>query len=455
MERFDIIVIGMGPGGEHVAGTLAEKGLRVLGVDHGLVGGECPYWGCIPSKMMVRAADTLAEARRVGGLAGSVGAVRPDWSLVARRIREEATGGWDDRSAVERFTKKGGTFVRGTGRIVGSGRVDVDGTPYAAERGIVVNTGSRAAIPPIAGLDGVPYWTNRDFVEAPALPASLVVIGGGAIGCELSQAAARFGAAVTVVESAPRLLAAEEPEASDRLAKVFDQEGITVRAGARATHVSASEGAVTVALDDGTEVQAERLLVATGRETDPAAVGLGSVGVAEDATVAPVDERCRVAPGVWAIGDLTGKGAFTHVSMYQAGIVIRDLLGEGGPVADYHAVPRVTFTDPEIGVVGRTEAQARDAGLDVATGATDLGSTTRGWIHGVGDDGFIKVVADAGRGVLVGATAMGPYAGEVLGALAVAVHAQVPVDALRSMIYAYPTFHRGIETALADLDERR
>lgn len=455
MERFDVIVIGMGPGGDHVAGTLAEKGLRVLGVDHGLVGGECPYWGCIPSKMMVRAAGTLAEARRVDGLAGSVGAVRPDWSLVAQRIREEATSDWDDRAAVERFTKKGGTFVRGTGRIIGPGRVDVDGRPYAAERGIVVNTGSRAAIPPIEGLDGVVYWTNRDFAEAPSLPESLVVLGGGAIGCELGQVAARFGVAVSVVESASRLLAAEEPETSEHLAKVFAREGISVHVGARASRVSGDGGGVTLTVEEGTVVQAERLLVATGRVTDPAAVGLGSVGVAEDAKVAPVDERCRVAPGVWAIGDLTGKGAFTHVSMYQAGIVIRDVLGQDGPVADYDAVPRVTFTDPEVGVVGRTEAQARDAGLEVATGTTGLGSTTRGWIHGVGDDGFIKVVADARRGVLVGATAMGPYAGEVLGALAVAVHAQVPVDTLRSMIHAYPTFHRGIETALADLGERR
>ena len=174
MDTFDIIVIGMGPGGEHVAGTLAERGLRVLGVDHGLVGGECPYWGCIPSKMMVRAGEVLAESGRVDGLAGAVGDVRPDWSIVSRRIRDEATDDWDDRAAVERFTKKGGTFVRGTGRIVGAGRVDVDGKPYAAELGIVVNAGSRAAIPPIEGLDAVPYWTNRGLVETKELPASLV-----------------------------------------------------------------------------------------------------------------------------------------------------------------------------------------------------------------------------------------------------------------------------------------
>lgn len=452
MDTFDIIVIGMGPGGEHVAGTLAERGLRVLGVDHGLVGGECPYWGCIPSKMMVRAGEVLAESRRVDGLAGTVGDVRPDWSVVSRRIRDEATDDWDDRAAVERFTNKGGTFVRGTGRVVGAGRVDIDGKPYAAELGIVVNAGSRAAIPPIGGLDAVPYWTNRELIEAKELPSSLVVVGGGTIGCELGQAVARFGVDVTIVESGPRLLSAEEPEASERLATAFEREGIAVHAGVAASRVSGDGDGVDVTLDDGTILTAERILVATGRDTDPGAVGLGSVGVPADAKVAPIDERCRVTSNVWAIGDLTGKGAFTHVSMYQAGIVVREVLGEDGPRADYAAVPRVTFTDPEIGAVGMTEQQARDAGLDVTLGVTPLGETTRGWIHGDGGDGFIKLVADPARGVLVGATAMGPYAGEVLGALAVAVHAKVPVETLRTMIYAYPTFHRGIETALGELD---
>ncbi|GAA6526059.1 NAD(P)/FAD-dependent oxidoreductase [Intrasporangium sp. DVR] len=451
METFDLIVIGMGPGGEHVANTLAEKGLRVLGVDHGLVGGECPYWGCIPTKMMVRAAAALAEARRVDGLAGSVGDVRPDWTRVARRIRDEATDGWDDRAAVERFTGQGGTFVRGTGRIVGPGRVDVDGQPYAAGLGIVVNAGSRAGIPPIAGLDRVPFWTNREVAEAPALPGSLVVLGGGAIGCELGQVAARFGTSVTMVESAPRLLSAEEPEASERIAAVFEREGIAVHTGSAASRVSGDDDEVEVALEDGTVLRADRLLVATGRETDPRAVGLDTVGVPRDATVAPVDERCRVAPGVWAIGDITGKGAFTHISMYQADIVIRDVLAEDGPPAEYRAVPRVTFTDPEVATVGRTEAQAGSDGIAVRTAVTPLGETTRGWIHGLGEDGFIKLVADGDRGVLVGATVMGPAAGEVIGALAVSVHAAVPVDRLRSMIYAYPTFHRGIETALAEL----
>ena len=448
-HTFDVIVIGLGPGGEHVAGTLAERGLRVLALDDRLVGGECPYWGCIPSKMMIRAADALAEARRVDGLAGSVGEVTPDWSVVARRIRDEATDDWDDQVAVDRLVGKGATFVRGRGVINGPGRVDVDGTAYAATRGIVVNTGTTAAVPPIDGLAGTPFWTNHEIVEATELPASIIVLGGGAIGCELSQVMARFGVEVTVVEAADRILALEEPEASTVLAATFESEGITVRAGVGAERVAHDADAFTVTLADGSTLTAEKLLVATGRRADLRAVGLHHVGVAKDARTVPVDDRCRVTDGVWAVGDITGKGAFTHVSMYQAGIVVRDLLGDDGPPASYAALPRVTFTDPEVGSVGLTEKQARDGLGAVQVGVTPLGETTRGWI--AKSDGLIKLVADADRGVLVGATTMGPAGGEVLGALAVAVHAEVPIDTLRSMIYAYPTLHRGIEDALGRL----
>jgi len=448
-QTFDVIVIGLGPGGEHVAGSLAERGLRVLALDDRLVGGECPYWGCIPSKMMVRAADALAEARRVGDLAGTVGEVTPDWSVVAKRIRDEATDDWDDKVAVDRLVGKGATFVRGRGVIAGPGRVAVDGTTYTATTGIVVGTGTTAAIPPIEGLADTPYWTNHEIVEATELPASIIVLGGGAIGCELSQVMARFGAEVTVVEAADRLLALEEPEASKILASTFESEGITVHQGVGAQQVTHDGDTFTVTLADGSTLTAERLLVATGRRADLRAVGLHRVGVAEDARTVPVDDHCRVTGGVWALGDITGRGAFTHVSMYQAGIVIRDVLGDGGPSASYAALPRVTFTDPEVGSVGLTEKQARDQLAHVQVGVTPLGETTRGWIAKA--DGFIKLVADGDRGVLVGATTMSPAGGEVLGALAVAIHAEVPIERLRSMIYAYPTLHRGIEDALGRL----
>ena len=451
MESYDVAVIGMGPGGEHVAGTLAERGLRVLGIESALVGGECPYWGCIPSKMMIRAGNALAEARRVPLLAGSVGEVRPDWGPVARRIRDEATDDWTDQVAVDRFTGKGGTLVRGRGKLAGPGRVEVDGVTYAVTTGIVVATGTRPSIPPIDGLDQVPYWTNHEAVEAKELPASLIVLGGGAIGCELAQVFARFGVQVTVVEAAEHLLPSEEPEAGDLLRSVLEAEGVQVRLGVGAGRVDRDGDGIAVTVGAGPVLRADRLLVATGRRADPAAAGLATVGVDPAARTAPVDEHCRVADGVWAVGDVTGQGAFTHVAMYQAGIVIRDILGEDGPAADYRALPRVTFTDPEVGSVGLSEKQARERFASVAVGSTSGPSTARGWIHKVGNEGLIKLVADADRGVLVGATSMGPAGGEVLGALTVAVHAQVPLETLRSMIYAYPTFHRGIEDALRDL----
>ena len=451
MDTVDVAVIGMGPGGEHVAGSLAERGLQVLAIEAELLGGECPYWGCIPTKMMIRAGDALAEAHRVPALGGRTGPITTDWAPVAARIRAEATDTWDDQVAVDRFTAKGGVFVRGRGRIVSPTEVEVDGHRHAVRRAIVVATGTTAAIPPIPGLADVDYWTNREAVAATELPASLIVLGGGAIGCELGQVLSRFGVAVTIVEAAPRLLALEEPEAGALLADTLRAEGLTLHLGVSAQEVRADDAGVAVNLSDGTTLHAERLLVATGRRANPAAVGLTAVGVSEDARVAPVDDRCRVAPGVWAVGDLTGKGAFTHVAMYQAAIVIRDILGEDGPPASYAALPRVTFTDPEVGAVGLTEQQARAQFARVRVGSTPVPTTARGWIHKVDNTGIIKVVEDADRGVLVGATTMGPSGGEVLGALAVAVHAQVPVDTLRSMIYAYPTFHRGIEDALAQL----
>ncbi len=419
-------------------------------------GGECPYWGCVPSKMMIRAANLLAEARRVPGLAGA-STVEPDWDPVARRIRQEATDSWDDKVAVDRFTGKGGRFVRGRGRITGHGQVTVDTAEgprvLRARRGVLVNTGTEPAIPPVPGLAGTPYWTNREAIETEEVPDSLIVLGGGAVGAELAQVFARFGARVHVVEALPRLLPADEPEAGDLLAGVFAREGIAVLTGTRAERVSHDGSQFSVHLADGQTLTAGRLLVATGRRADLAALGVGAYGIDETAATIGTDERMRAADGLWAIGDVTGRGAFTHVSMYQAAIATRDILGQDGPPADYRAVPRVTFTDPEIGSVGVTEGQAREQGVVVRTGITQLPSSARGWIHNAGNDGFIKLVEDAGRGVLVGATSAGPAGGEVLGALVVAVHAQVPVAGLRTMIYAYPTFHRAIEAALADLAE--
>ncbi|GHG49432.1 dihydrolipoyl dehydrogenase family protein [Streptomyces griseocarneus] len=449
-EQVDVVVIGMGPGGEHVAGELAGTGLDVVGVEAELVGGECPYWGCVPSKMMIRAGNLLAEARRVPGMAGSA-RVSPDWAPVAARIRDEATDDWDDRVAADRFTGKGGRLVRGRGRLAGPGRVEVNGEVFEARRGIVLATGTRPQIPPVPGLDAVPYWTNRDAIAAKEAPGSLLVLGGGAIGLELAQVYARFGTRVTVVEALDNLIPVEEPEAGELVAEVLRAEGLTLRTGARAARVRHGGDAFTLVLENGEELTADRLLVATGRRADLSVLGLDTVGLDPTARWLRTDGQLLAAPGLWGVGDVTGHGAFTHVAMYEADIAIRAILGEGGPDADYRALPRVTFTDPEIGAVGLTEKQAREKGLTVRTGLSRVPSSTRGWIHKAGNEGLVKLVEDADRGVLVGATTAGPTGGEVMYGLAVAIQAEVPVEALRHMIYAYPTFHRGVEEALREL----
>ncbi|MGH8987285.1 MAG: dihydrolipoyl dehydrogenase family protein [Acidimicrobiales bacterium] len=446
-EHVDAIVLGMGPGGEDVAGRLAEAGMSVAGIDAGLVGGECPYWGCIPSKMMVRAAGLLAESARLPGMAWSATVV-PDWGTVARRVAT-ATDHWDDTVAVDRFRSKGGHFVRGRGVVEGPRHVRVGDTRIEAGSALVVATGASASVPPVPGLAGTRYWTNREAVRCEDLPESLIVLGGGSIGTELGQVFARFGVEVHLVEAADRLLAAEEPESSKAVHDALGADGVHVHTGARVRGVEERGGRFTVQLERGA-VAGERLLVATGRRPDLAAIGVATLGVDVDGPGIPVDGRCRVRPGVWAVGDVTGMGAFTHLSMYQAGIVAQDILGRETKEASYHALSRVTFTDPEIGAVGMTEAQARAEGLDVAVACTELATSARGWIHGPGNAGFVKLVQDRARGVLVGATTAGPTGGEMLGLVALAVHARVATEELARMIYAYPTFHR---TVLAALDQ--
>jgi pyruvate/2-oxoglutarate dehydrogenase complex dihydrolipoamide dehydrogenase (E3) component len=440
----DVVVVGTGPGGEALVGRLAKAGLDVVAVEKELVGGECPYWGCIPSKMMIRAADALAEARRVDQLAGRATVV-PDFGAVARRIREEATDDWDDSVAADRITDAGARLVRGHGRLAGDRRVVVGEQTFVASKGVVLNTGTTAAAPPIPGLADTPYWTNRGIIETETAPSSMIVIGGGPIGLELAQAFSRFGTEVTVLEVGPRILAVEEPESSEVVAKVFEAEGIAVHDDVSIDAVAHDGTSFHVTCGDVT-YEAERLLVAAGRRSRIDDVGLDTVGV-EPGHHLTVGDDMVVKDGLWAIGDIVGRGAFTHVSMYQSERVARSILGE--PLGAYDtSLPRVTFTDPEVGGVGLTEHQAREKGINVRIGLTDLAASSRGFVHGPGNEGLIKIVIDDDRGVIVGANSVGVSGGETLAGLAFAVRAEIPVETLANTIYAYPTFWRAIESAL-------
>ena len=448
-EHADVVVVGMGPGGEEAAGRLALAGLDVVGIEGKLLGGECPYWGCVPSKMMIRAANLLAEARRVPGMAGT-SSVDPDWGPVARRIRDDATDNWNDRLAVERFEGKGGRFVRGWGTLTGPRTVAVGDREFEAATAVVLATGAKPWAPPIPGLAELAdrYWTNREAIEAEAAPASLVILGGGAIGVELAQVFARFGGRVAVVEAADRIVAPEEPEA-----RRAGGRGARAR-GRRHPHLGAHHRRQRArrGLRPAPRRRhgGDRGAPARGHRSPPRPrrPGRGGhrrrrQGTRRARRRAAAGDRGGVGPG-----RRHGHRRFTHVAMYQARIVAEDILGHDPEPANYRALPRVTFTDPEVGSVGLSEAGARQRGMSLRVGMYPIPSSTRGWIHKAGNEGFIKLVEDAGRGVLVGATSAGPTGGEVLSMLTLAVHAEIPTDTLRQMIYAYPTFHRAIEPAL-------
>ena len=444
--RYDAVVLGAGPAGEVAVSRLNGQGLKVALVERELVGGECGYWACIPSKTLLRPPEARSEAERSAGVA----APELSWPEVAA-YRDTMVRHLDDSAQVSGYREEGVDVFRGEGRIAGPGRVEVDGQVLQTDR-VIVATGSDASIPPIDGLEQAGYWTNREATTLAEIPESIVILGGGPVGVELGQLMRRFGARVTIVEHGERLLSREGPAVGELIAQSLRDEGLEIRLGAKATAVERRDGERMVRLDDGDQVSGRELLVATGRAPRVHGIGLESIGIDPGPEGLEVDERCRAAEGVWAIGDVTGVMALTHVGMYQGRITAQDIAG-GQPRADYAAIPRVVFSDPEVAAVGLTEQQARQDGIEVATARVALAEAiARPSTYEENPRGDLGLIADNQRQVLIGAWAVAPMASEWIHYAALAIKTQTPLAVLRDTVAQFPTFTEAYLNGLEHLE---
>ena len=441
-----MVVIGAGSSGEHFVGALRrlDPDVEIVVVERELAGGECSYYACLPTKTLLRSGEVLSAARIAPGAAeavtGELDAARVFW------WRDQVTDGRDDSWHANWISEQGAELVRGEARVARPG-VIVAGEREIEYGNLVIATGSSPAVPPVVGLKDVDFWTNREAVWANVAPMSLVVLGGGPVGVELAQFFHRLGASTTIVEPSSHLLARIDSEAGELLRERFEQEGIDVRLEARAERVEALSDRIRIHLSAGDSIETERLLVATGRRPSVEGLGLEQLDVELTKTGVTVDERMRAGDGVWAIGDPTGVALLTHVGKYQARVAAANIAGLDY-VADYRAIPAAVFTDPQVASVGSTSGD----GLVTASQRIEGGRLST--YERPKRPGLLKLAADPGKRVVVGAVAVGPEAGEWMGQLTLAVRAEIPIDLLLDTIQPYPTFSEAIFNALQELDGR-
>ena len=440
-REFDVVILGAGPAGEVCAGRLGDSGVSVAIVEPHLIGGECSFYACMPSKALLRPGELLAEVRRIPGVREAVTG-EPDTGAVLAR-RDEIIHDLDDSSQVPWLEQRNVTVVREPGRLDGERRVRAGDETLVARRAVVVATGSSPLIPPIDGLREAEPWTNRDATTAKAVPGRLAILGGGVVGVEMAQAYSSLGSDVTLVERGDRLIAREEPFASDDVEQSLREKGVDVRLGVSATGVSAGGGEVTIELDDGGPVRADELLVAIGRRLNTDELGLDTVGL-EPGKPIEVDDAMRANDWLYAIGDVNGRALLTHMGKYQARIAADVILGhEAGCIpanADGSRSPRVIFTDPHVAAVGYTLDAAQQDGLNVrAVEVSTQGNAGASFYGRDNARGTARLVVDDDRGLIVGATFTGPEIAEFLHAATIAVVGEVPLQRLFHAVPAFPT----------------
>ncbi len=437
----DVVVIGAGPAGELAAGLLGEAGLDVALVESHLIGGECSYYACMPSKALLRPGEALAEARRVPGAREAAGGTLAVDAVLRRR--DEVIHKLDDSSQLPWLSERNATVYRGRGWLDGERRVRVGDDLLVARRAVVVAVGTGALMPDIPGLAEAAPWTNRDATTAHTVPGRLLVLGAGVVGAELAHAWASLGSAVTLVELFERILIREEPFASEELAAALRDLGVDVRTSAKAVAAERTDGEVTLTLESGERIAGDELLVAIGRRPATGALGLETIGLEPGAPI-PVGDDMRVENTDWlyAIGDVNGRSLLTHMGKYQARIASANILGgdeRAARPAQGALAPRVVFTDPQIAAVGHTLASAREARLDVVAVDHPTGGVAGASFYGRKAPGTARLVIDLGREVLVGATFTGPAVAELLHAATIAIVGEVPVERLRHAVPPFPT----------------